>query len=247
MKTEHWSAAANELQADRRAELGDRVPELETLQAFFRDELPEDEADVVREFLVLYPEVTAALMADESAPPVPGPGHPAHLSAAEREAGWRDLAARLDIPDEPPAPPRSAPRWHTVWAVAATLAFGALLVPQLLPPDPEVVEVRELSSALTRGPAGAPSPLQLFANEHQILVRVSLPNKLQRCRVELHEERDGGTRLLWHKDEVETDGEGNLHVSLPTRRVSPGIYQLRLFLEGGTSYTPSWEFRFETF
>ncbi|MDX1998919.1 MAG: hypothetical protein SF066_14475 [Thermoanaerobaculia bacterium] len=249
MKTDQWSAAASELQADRRAELGDRIPELETLQAFFRDELPEDEADVVREFLVLYPEVAAALMADESAPPVPGPGHPAHLSAAEREAGWRDLAARLDIPGEPITPPRAAPRWHTLWAVAATLAFGALLVPQFLPPKPEVIEVRELELDLTRGSAGAPSPLQILGNEKKLLVKLSLPpaGRLKQFRVELLAERDGDTQLLWHEEKVATDGSGTLHVVLPARRVPPGIYQLRLFLEGVSSQKPTWEFRFETF
>lgn len=248
MKTDEWSAAARELQAHRRSELGERVPELETLQAFFRQELPEEESDIVREFLVLYPEVAAALMADESVPPVPGPGHPAHLSAAEREAGWRDLAARLDIHDEPARQPSYAPRWHTVWAAAATAAFGTLLLPTFLPPKPQVLSAQEVATDQFRGPAAAPWPVLIQSNADEILLKLDLPpaDPLERYHLELHEERDGATRLLWQQGDLTAGQNDTLHVILPTRRVPPGIYQLRLRLERKSTDTRTWEFRFET-
>lgn len=255
MKTDQWSAAASELQADRRAELGDRVPELDTLQAFFRDELLEEDADIVREFLVLYPEVAAALMADGAAPPIPGPGHPAHLSAAEREAGWRDLAERLDITEDAELvaapscqPPGYPPRWHTAWAIAATLAFGALLVPAFLPSKPQVLVAQWLAVDQPRGPAAALWPVQIQRNADEVLLKLSLPraDALERYRLELHEERDGDTRLLWQQGDIAADQNDTIHLILPTRRVPPGLYRLRLQLEGQSTDTRTWEYRFET-
>lgn len=240
-KSDDWNRAARRFANERRGELGGKAFSDELLDAFFRGELSDEQAEPVRELLALYPEL--ALEAAGEGPPSVGPGDAAHLSTAERRAGWEDLAARLGLAEAGEAPVGVAlrptgvatrPPWRP-WGlpiaaglVAATVGLflllstgqPAVLNPQRLFPDPT-----------PRGgqPVTEPTPLAAPVNrEFMLVLSLPWPNPaLLRYQVELVALPSSG-EFLWRADDQVSQENGLLFLQIPRRRLPAGTYQLRV-------------------
>lgn len=177
-----WSDAAREFLASRRARFEGVVPDDEQLAAFFRGDLAESEAEDVRTFLSVFPEVGQAF-SDEAVPQV-GPTDPAHLSAAEKQEIWAALATRVGLPVEntqtttlpfstaaSAAPRRTDPKrrlrrpWFAIAASLAVLTISTVVLRETpwgshLLGTREATTLRLIPNRATR--SLSPSPLSVF-------------------------------------------------------------------------------------
>lgn len=242
MKPDRWTTALTAALTDRRAELLGRHGDVDQLRAFAAGRLSDDEADEIRELLALQPELAAAL--DEAGePPAYGPGHPAHLSAQEQEAGWRNLADRLGLearPAEPSAgrlPGRRIP-WKVVAAVAAGLGAVAIaLVLQLGPaaPLPEEIVLRPIPQPRGGGPTAPATTIPSRGSALRLgleLPRVTTPE--DRFRVVAFE-LPSATEV-WSADGLVAGAGDRLPVTIPRSRLNAQDYRLdvELALPDGT-------------
>lgn len=232
MKPDRWTTALTAVLADRRAELLGRHGDVDQLRDFAAGRLPDDEADEVRELLALHPELAAAL--DEAGePPAYGPGHPAHLSAQEQEAGWRNLADRLGLESRPAAPsagrlPRRRIPWKVVAAVAAGLGAVAIaLVLQLGPAAPLSEEIVLRPIPQPRG-GGSTAPATLITPRgHTLRFGLELPRvttREDRFRVVVFELPSA--TAVWSEDGLVAGPGDRLPVTIPRSRLSAQEYRL---------------------
>lgn len=94
IKKTDWQAAYRDLIAEGRQRLGE-PPTAEAVLAYYRHELAEDEAAVIREFLVYYPELARVLEEPFPFPCEERPGAAEFLSEEDLGRHWASLRARV--------------------------------------------------------------------------------------------------------------------------------------------------------
>jgi hypothetical protein len=168
MEKSHWDAVYRHMIDEGRAQ--NAPPTAEEVEALFRGDLPEQEAERVRDLLVYYPEMARVMT---QAPP-PEEGNV--LTEEERAADWAALRKRI----RPPVELRPRPSRAYVFATAAALALllgGAILYFRSRPAKPpgsvgppqiakHVVHGKLRPDAETRGPNAVPSNILEPADEY---------------------------------------------------------------------------------
>lgn len=228
-KNDPWIAALTDVLSERRAELLGRHGDLDRLRAFASGNLAEDEADEVRELLALHPEMAVALE-EAGEPPAYGPGHGAHLSAQEQEAGLRDLATRLGLETRDAVPPPARRiSWRMVAAVAAGLgAIAVALALQLgsgVPPEYSVIP----PNPQPRGGASAARATTIAPQGDEYWLALELPRSAKttdRYRVVVYEV--ASKREVWAEEGLAAVAGDRLPVRIPRSRLSAQDYRFHV-------------------
>ncbi|MDQ3279786.1 MAG: hypothetical protein M3Q69_00065 [Acidobacteriota bacterium] len=237
VNTEDWRAAYSDVVARGRERAGD-PPTPEELVAWFRGELPESEAERIRELLALYPDLAEALLDDDDGdePPV--------LTRDELATDWKRLQARMNAPATLPAPPPltyrpAAFQWH--WATAASLlltfAFAGLFVhsrstaralrAQLNEPRQNVEHVILLEST-SRGPAGA-IPVQLQPATQYVVFTFTVDEDRQQDRLTaVMRDLDDPTRRIVWRGTVARGGDRTYSLEVPRSFLAAQTYEVTL-------------------
>lgn len=241
MSTRDWQEARRELLEEGKQRVGP-PPDFETVEALLRGDLPEAEAQRVREVLAFYPELVRVMTA-----PAPAQEETA-LSDAEREADFARLRQRLGLTEAPVvAMPRKPP--SRVFAIAAAVlilvALGAvalMLWQRQSRPAQTKVLIADADRG-TRGPSGV-IPVTLHSRTDYHLKPLYRPVRTASgYRFELFAMETAPPRSVWKQDHVVRQSDGSFPVDLSTDDLAPGPYQLVLY--GGAERLATYSLRVE--
>lgn len=242
MMVEHkeWETAYRETIERGRTRIGD-PPTPEELVAWSRGELPENEAERMRERLAYYPDLAAALAEDDEAvedePPI--------LTREQLETDWELIQQRMASPVSPrvaaaisATKPARWSRWTTVVPVLTTLLFAGLFVRSRLTIDAlraeiarpkENVEQVELHSTVPRGPASArPIVLQPSTKYVVLGLRVAEDVRADAFRVEIRDLEVEPPAIAW-KSAITRGSDGTFSMEIPRTFLTSRTYQIDLF------------------
>ncbi|HEX8153631.1 MAG TPA: hypothetical protein VF698_10915 [Thermoanaerobaculia bacterium] len=244
MDKSDWKAVSEEIRALERERLGPPPREDEVL-AYLRGELPEAEAERVRDLLVCYPELALAVSEAHSEDDDPG-----ILSEHELAQNWAVLRSRTESFRRRTAEPKP---WTLarVSPLAAVLMIGVAsiallqwrwsherdrLIRQLR--EPRVHGTRHALDAIgTRGPSG-PRPYRLPADEENFLLAPTLVNQPEfpEYRIDIVNVMVKPPATLWSRSGFRRHPrDGTLELSVPRAFLPPGIYRLDVYGLGATS------------
>ncbi len=248
VSADSWTAVYREILREERGRIGD-WPTEESLLAFSLQELPPDEARIVRRFLLAYPQIALALAELDEPFAELSSVEDGALSDDEIEHDWDLLAARIERKEQPPpAPSRDpmrpvrplwpTPAWWTASIAAVVLAFllgGFLLHAPLAPPS--AVRSQLLVPDGQRGPDQLPVPVAFEGREREILLRLGSLDKraFDDYRIEIHEVRESGEIERFHQVGLERDEGGGFDLLLHRRSLAPGTYRIELYGRSGTA------------
>lgn len=194
-------------------------PTIEDVEALYRDQLSDAEAERVREQLAYYPELADA-MTDQQ--------FDADLAAIARE-------------NEPAAASAVAavtPRWFSppVLALAASLvvvlAIGGVYLGTRNGLDSRQVVTRVLDAdGLKGGTRGSgQTPIQLSTATDYLLKPVLRPQRpYGEYRLELVDIDSSPPQSIWTRNDVQREPDGSFPVNVSTSDLQPGVYQLVLY------------------
>lgn len=226
MSTRDWDQARRELIEEGRKRVGP-PPDFDTVEALLRGELPEAEAQRVREVLAYYPELVQAATA-----PAPSDDE-AVLTDAEEEADVARLRQRLDLASAPVVamPPRQKrSRWLAVAAALVAVSLGLIVVMQSRD-DPRSVQSKTLIADADRGPRGSSTVVPMLldpAIDYRLKPLFRPARAYAQYRFEFSRV-DGTPRSLWIKEGVQRQRDGSFPVDLSTEDLEPGLYELVLY------------------
>ncbi|HYH09189.1 MAG TPA: hypothetical protein VEK11_19230 [Thermoanaerobaculia bacterium] len=240
VKTDDWRTAYHDAIARGRARAGD-PPTPEELIAWSRGELPESEAERIRELLALYPDLAAALAEDHD----DGDDEAPVLTRAQMAADWELLQARLNEGASPlPAPHRAAQppalpwQWATAASVLLTVVFAALFVRS----RSTVLELREelrrprenvervvLLEHTSRGPGGA-TPVELLPSTEHLLLGLAPDDDVHASRLDatIRDADDPSRRILW-RGVVTRGSDGAFSLVIPRSFFAARSYVIELY------------------
>jgi hypothetical protein len=243
-----WQEVNRQLREESRGS-GAEPPTAETLVAYKRGELSEEQAEHVREWLVTYPEL--ARMVAEPFPAAAEPGDPDFLSEDELDTRWNALQARMERPSNvvayAPAEGRVLQFWRAGAALAAALAmvFGALtwsaetraskaetqagkLAKQLT--LPRVISEEQLLLPDGRRGGNDPAAVLTTAGDSFLLVAPLLGEKhFESYRIELISAATGDSQPLWVSSSLQPRQEGTFEILVPREFLVAGKYRLELY------------------
>lgn len=202
-----WQDAYDDLIADGRKRVA--PPTFEEVEALMRGDLPEDDAERVREQLAYYPDL-ARVMTE----PMPMPAEPEVIPiAAHRRPRYLTAAAAALI------------------AVAAAAVY-LQWINKTPPARPMVAKV-----LYADGQRGNPeqTPIQLStANDYQLQPVFGAGRTYREYRLDLLELEPAPERTLWSRN-VHRQANGSYPVQLSTAGLAPGRYALVLYGLDGES------------
>ncbi|HEV8435656.1 MAG TPA: hypothetical protein VGR95_19760 [Thermoanaerobaculia bacterium] len=208
-------------------------PTDEQLERLQRGELPQDEADRIRERLSYYPELARAIA-------MPFPEENTALAPEELEA---DIAAlRKKLHEQPEAPavfPAPRERSHALSIAAAILvsiAIAGIAIWIVRRGEPRGSVTRVLYADGHRG-AGAQMPIQLSTATDYLLQPVFRPERpYAQYRLDLLQAGTASPRVIRSYQDVQRQANGTYPIPLTTARLTPGLYELVLYgVEGGAA------------
>ncbi|MEA2462722.1 MAG: hypothetical protein QOJ98_469 [Acidobacteriota bacterium] len=239
-----WDDAHRELLADGRERF--EPPDPEQVEALLRGDLPDAEAERVREALAYYPEVLQVMTTSfEEEGEV--------LTADERAADLAKIRARVQ--------PRAAAailrpeRWQPTktMAIAAgfviAIAISGVVFWRAHPQRNAVTKVLYADGdrgGATRGLPDQP-PIELSASTDYVLKPVFRPDRSYReYRFELFALDTASPRPLWSRSGVQRQQDGSYPVELSTEKLSPGRYELVLYgVDGHTERLATYTIRID--
>ncbi|HEY0370967.1 MAG TPA: hypothetical protein VGD79_03145 [Thermoanaerobaculia bacterium] len=207
-------------------------PPVETVEALLRGELPEAEAQRVREILAYYPELVRVMTASAPAPeeetsPV--------LTDAQREEDLASIRQRLGLgsTNVVELPPRRREPVRYV-AIAAGIAIAVLLgvVVFMQQRQPRVLTQKVLIADAARATRGgpAPPPVALAKPTDYLLKPLYRPTRSYRAyRLALVDLGATPPHSVWKQDDVERRSDGSFPAELSTDDLRPGDYELVLY------------------
>lgn len=195
-------------------------PTDDEIEQLRRGDLPQDEADRVRERLSYYPNLARAIA-------MPFPEENTTLTQQELEA---DVAAlRKKLPAHS-APSRALP---IAAAILLTVAIAGIAIWVTRRGEPRGSEPRILYADGYRG-TGRQTPIQLSTATDYLLQPVFRPERpYPEYRLDLLQTAAPSPRLIWSFQGVHRQADGTYPVHLSTARLTPGLYELVLYGVGG--------------
>lgn len=217
-----WKAAAEEWRKEQRRKFG-QPPDTDTLLAYTRGKLPEAEAQRVRDYLVLYPEIARGLSQPLSEPEAQ-PGDLDFVSEHELAANWTALRKHL--------PRQVSPFWRTT-SIAALLLIAILTVVavRIMSNDHAIIRALQQPRTLVPtlllplSPRGTVRelPVPLPSTSDSFLLTVSLIDqpKFPRYRIDLLELGDGSSRVVWTATDAERLQNDTFQIFVPRSFFKP--------------------------
>jgi hypothetical protein len=221
-KTE-WNDACRDVIAEGRKRI--EPPTVEDVEALYRGELSDDEADRVREQLAYYPEMAAAMTDEQLA---------ADLAAADAQES--PVTAPVPFPAQ-----RRFPWLGIAASIIVVLALSGIYLKFRHQGSSRHVLTRVLDadgpSRGTRGPAGEQTPAQLSTEADYLLKPAFRPTRsFDEYRLELVDLGTSPPRLKWTRSGVQRAPDGTFPAELSTEDLEPGLYELVLYgVDGGRS------------
>ena len=213
-----WKDAYRDLIAEGRKQI--EPPAVADVEALYRGDLSEDEADRVREQLAYYPDMAAAMTDEQLA---------ADLAAADAD----------ESPVRPPVPfpeRRRSLRFVAVAAsIIAVLALGGIYLKFRDQGSSRHVLTRVLDAdgpggRGTRGPAGERTPTQLSTDTDYLLKPAFRPARAyNEYRLELVDLGSSPPRLVWTRSGIQREPDGTFPAEVSTADLEPGLYELVLY------------------
>jgi len=230
-----WDAVYRRQLADGRKRLGP-PPTFDEVEALSRGQLPDDEAERIRELLSYYPDLLRVLTE-----PFPD-ADDGVLTSDELKTDLARIRERVRTASpEPIVFPRNEPR--RAFALAAgviiVIALGGLFAWRLAS-HPRAVVAQVLYPERGRGISarGVPSetPARLSKDTDYLLQPVfDSPRQYREYRLELLDLGTTPPRRVWLRDNVAQTQDGTYPTRLSTRELDPGLYRLVLYGIDGTS------------
>jgi hypothetical protein len=216
-----WNDAYRDLIAEGRRRI--EPPTVEDIEALYRGDLLDEEADRVREQLAYYPDMAAA-MNDEQLD--------ADLAAIDAESH-----AGAASPTVFPRRERSMPALAIAASIVVVLALGGWIYFKMRDqPLSRAILVRVLDAdghkggPGPRGPGGEQTPIQLSTATDYALKPVFRPRRSYgEYRLELLDLDSSPPRSVWKRDAVQRQPDGSFPAELSTADLEPGLYQLVLY------------------
>ena len=238
-----WEAATRELIAKGRENVGP-PPTFEQVEALSRGELPDEEAERVREVLSHYPDMLRILAE-------PFPTDAEGVLTEEQLAA--DLAKiRSRITRTPPAPTtlsqrRSSPRVMALAAgIAIAFAIGSLAIWRLTS-EPRATQTKVIFADGVRGGTRGgleQAPAQLStATDYKLQLVLRARGQAPESRIEFFDISAETPRHLWTREHLQQQTDGTYPVDLPTGDLEPGLYRLELFEVGTNESLATYTFR----
>src|ERR1043165_4741974 len=201
-------------------------PTVEQIGALQRGDLPEDEADRVREQLSYYPDLACAMAASI-------PEEEEALTPEELDADRAALLAKIRaVPQQPLPFPQRRPYSRALSAAAAVIvlaAVGGIVLWLGTRGETRGHATRVLYADGHRG-AGTQTPIQLSTAVDYLLKPVFRPERSYReYRLDLIEADTAPPRVACSRSGIHREPEGSYPVTLSTAKLSPGRYELVLY------------------
>jgi len=233
-------AAYRRLIADGRQKLGP-APTFEEVDALSRGELPEAEANRVRELLAHYPDLLRVMT--EPFPPS-GEGVLTDDQITSDLAKIRERIRREPAPTPPPVAIHKrrlpASTWQIAAGVVIALAIGGVAIRRMTH-EPRPVATMVLYSDGSRGgpidPRGVPqsAPAHISTSTDYTLEPAFSGRRHYRdYRVDLVDLNSDPPRRIWSQDDVQRQPDDTYPVTLETDDLKPGLYRLVLYGADGT-------------
>lgn len=239
-----WEAVYRDVVARGRERID--PPEPEALVAYSRGELPEDEAEKVRQALAYYPDLALLLVDHRRLLP----NEAQYLSDAQIAADWEALQRRLSEPAPAPPPqpqpqpevqeptqfPQPAMRvWQ--WAIAASLLFclslaGVSLWAIMELRRPRVTERIVLHDDRTRGGTGAAvNAVQLQPGTKYVVVTLALADNTREgtYRVEIVDHAVTPPKVVWSSP-ITRGADGSFAIEVPRSFLRSQRYRANLYV-----------------
>ena len=239
---EEWDVIYREQIAKGRKRLG--PPTFEEVEALSRGELPQREADRIRELLSYYPDLLRVFTE-----PLPSSAE----GVLTNEELASDLAKIRDRVRGGFAPPTEIERERPYWRVLAiaavvviAIALGSIGVWRMTsPPRALLTVVVYPEGSRGIGARGIPTvtPVPLSKGADYILKPVFESRQHYReYRIELLDLATAPPKRLWLRDHIAPQPDGTYPVRLSTKDLEPGLYRLVLYgvdgaVEGLAEYT----------
>ncbi|MGZ5444182.1 MAG: hypothetical protein ACXW5U_20335 [Thermoanaerobaculia bacterium] len=227
--TEDWREARREAFEEGRRRVGP-PPAVEKVEALLAGQLPEAEAQEVREALAFYPELVRVMTrpAVEGETPV--------LTDVEREADLARIRKRLGFATAPVIemrPRGGGSRFLALVAgIAIAVTIGGVVVMQRWQREPRNLTRKVLiadGSRSVRGSSSAPAVILAPATDY-LLKPLHRPERVHReYRLELLDLGTSPPRAVWKRDGITREADGSFPAELSTDDLAPGDYQLVLY------------------
>ncbi len=225
--TRDWQDARQDLLEDGRRRVGP-PPDVEKVEALLRGDLPEAEAQRLREVLAYYPELVRVMAAE-----VP-PESEAILTDAQREADFARIRQRLGLPPTVVEMPHRRER-SRAFALAAGIIVAVTIGSIALmrwnrEPRPMTTKVLIADAERgSRGPSSA-SAVVLSSESDYLLKPLYRPLRANReYRLELVDLNTTPHRSVWQQEGVKSQPDGSFPAHLSTEDLEPGRYELVLY------------------
>jgi len=227
--TDDWREARQEALEEGRRRVGPPPP-VEKVEALLRGELPEGEAQSVREILAFYPELVRVMTT-----PAPEDAR-AVLTDAQREEDLDRIRERLGFAHASVVEmrPRRRERSRTLALAAGIIivvAIGGFAVMQRRR-EPRVLTRKVLiadAARSARGSSTAPAVVLAPATNY-LLKPLFRPSRVHReYSLELIDLAATPPRSVWKRDDITRQADGSFPVELSTDDLDPGDYELVLY------------------
>jgi hypothetical protein len=224
-----WEAAYRHLIAVDRRRLGP-PPTFEEVEALSRGELPEEEAERVRERLSCYPDLLRVLTEPF---PANAEGVLTDDEIAADLAKIRERARHTPASPAPPVPfPERRPAYRSL-AIAAgiviAVAIGIVSVRRTMSEPRSMMTQVLYPEAQRRGlPSQTAVPLSKKV-DYMLQAVFSSRRQYGQYRMELLDVASVPPRRIWLRDDVTQRPDGTYVVRLSTDELEPGLYRLVLY------------------
>jgi hypothetical protein len=220
---EEWQTAYHDLLAEGRERVG-APPTVEDVEALFRGDLPEADAERVRELLAYYPEMARVMIE-------PFPMEPADV-LSERDlaqiARIREHVSNISEPAEPVMAFWSSRTFAIAAGVIIAIAIGALVLRPTKEPRAMLTQV--LQPAEEHRGASSETPVRLSKSADYTLRPIfSSTHRYREYRLELLDVSTDPERRVWLRDHVARQSDDAYPVILSTEDLEPGLYRLVLY------------------
>lgn len=219
-------AVYRDLIAKGRERVGE-PPSPETLVAYSRGELPESEAEKVRESLAYYPDLAEALAEGEQKADDASP----YLSKAQLDADWQALQRKLNVRPMPARRPSRTWQWATAASLALTVVCAAMWLrtwSDLHRPHTGVQRI-EVFDDSARGRA-LPRTIQPGPDTRFLVLTLTFaaPITTDDFRAEIVDLHSTDPRAIWSSS-IGRGQDGTFTIELPATFLRPGPYRIDLY------------------
>lgn len=226
MNTREWQDARQDLLEEGRRRVGP-PPDVEKVEAFLRGDLPEEEAQRVREVLAYYPELVRVMMTEDSS-------SDATLTDAQREADVASMRQRLGLSSVVAAAIPHRRERSRMFALAAgiiiAVAIGSIALMRWSS-EPRPTTTKVLIADIEKGTRGSSSNSAVVldsGSDYLLKPLYSPPRANREYRLELLDLNATPHRSVWQQ-KVEPELDGSFPARLSTEDLEPGHYLLVLY------------------